>query len=110
MVTEFRSSFKVASISNLFLPLMLKVVSSAYISISDVKFSSGRSFINMIKSRGTKMDPCGTPYFTGSRLEMLFPIHKLCVRSDKYDYLKFADSFVNSPSQTIYVSSLFTSV
>jgi hypothetical protein len=78
MVTEFRSSFKVASISNIFLPLMLKVVSSAYISISDVKFSSGRSFINinMIKSRGTKMDPCGTPYFTGSRLEMLFPIHK----------------------------------
>ena len=50
------------------------------------------------------MDPCGTPYFTGSRLEMLFPIHKLCVRSDKYDYLKFADSFVNSPSQTIFVS------
>jgi hypothetical protein len=45
---------------------MLKVVSSAYISISDVKFSSGRSFINIIKSRGPKMDPCGTPYFTGN--------------------------------------------
>jgi hypothetical protein len=28
MFTEFRSSFKVASISNIFLPLMLKVVSS----------------------------------------------------------------------------------
>jgi hypothetical protein len=56
MLTEFRSSFKVASISNIFLPLMLKVVSSAYISISDVKFSSGRSFINIIKSRGPKMD------------------------------------------------------
>jgi hypothetical protein len=37
MFTEFRSSFKVASISNIFLPLMLKVVSSAYISIADVK-------------------------------------------------------------------------
>jgi hypothetical protein len=68
MFTEFRFSFKVASISNIFLPLMLKVVSSAYISISDVKFSSGRSFINIIKSRGPKMDPCGTPYFTGSEL------------------------------------------
>jgi hypothetical protein len=33
---------------------MLKVVSSAYISISDVKFSSGRSFINIIKSRDPK--------------------------------------------------------
>jgi hypothetical protein len=52
------------------------------------------------------MDPCGTPYFTGSGLEMLFPIHKFCVRSDKYDYLNFADSFVNSPSQTIFVSSI----
>jgi hypothetical protein len=31
------------------------------------------------------MDPCGTPYFTGSGLEMLFPIHKLCFRSDKYE-------------------------
>jgi hypothetical protein len=39
-----------------------------HISISDVKFSSGRSFINIIKSRGPKMDPCGTPYFTGSGL------------------------------------------
>ena len=83
MFTEFRSSFKVASISNIFLPLMLKVVSSAYISISDVKFSSGRSFINILKSRGPKMDLCGTPYFTGWGLEMLFPIHKFCVRSDK---------------------------
>jgi hypothetical protein len=63
MLKEFRSSFKVASISNIFLPLMLKVVSSAYISISDVKFSSGRSFINILKSRGSKMDPCGHPYF-----------------------------------------------
>jgi hypothetical protein len=52
MFTEFRSSFKVASISNIFLPLMLKVVSSAYISISNVKFSSGRSLINILKSRG----------------------------------------------------------
>ena len=73
---------------------MLKVVSSAYISISDVKFSSGRSFINIIKSRGPKMDPCGTPYFTGSGLEMLVPIHKFCVRSDKYDsnhFIEFVD-------------------
>ena len=83
MLTEFRSSFKVASVSNIFLPLMLKVVSSAYISISDVKFSSGRSFINIIKNRGPKMDPCGPPYFIGWGLEMLFPIHTFCVRSDK---------------------------
>jgi hypothetical protein len=57
MLTEFRSSFKVASISNICLPLMLKVVSSAYISISDVKFSSGRSFINILKSRGLQNGP-----------------------------------------------------
>jgi hypothetical protein len=50
----YHYAFKVASISNIFLPLMLKVVSSTYISISDVKFSSGRSFINIIKSRGPK--------------------------------------------------------
>jgi hypothetical protein len=50
-----------------------------------------RSFINIIKSRGSKMDPCGTPYFTGSGLEMLFPIHKLCFRSDKYDSNHFIE-------------------
>jgi hypothetical protein len=54
MLTEFRSSFKVASISNIFLPLMLKVVSSACISISDVKFSSGRSFINILRAEDPK--------------------------------------------------------
>jgi hypothetical protein len=54
MITEFRSSFKVASISNIFLPLMLKVVSSAYISISDIKFSSGRSFINILRAEVPK--------------------------------------------------------
>ena len=62
--------------------------------MSYVKFSSGRSFINIIKSRESKMNPCGTPYFTGSGLEMLFPIHKLCFRSDKYDsnhFIEFVD-------------------
>jgi hypothetical protein len=29
------------------------------------------------------MDPCGPPYFIGWGLEMLFPIHTFCVRSDK---------------------------
>ena len=111
MFTKFGSSFKVASISNIFLPLMLKVVSSAYISISDVKFLSGRSFINIIKSRGSKMDRCGTPYFTGSGLEMLFPIHKLCVRSDRYDYLKFADRFCKlAISNNICVFVIYLSI
>jgi hypothetical protein len=40
------------------------------------------------------MDPRGTPYFTGSGLKMLFPIHNFCVRSDKYDsnhFIEFVD-------------------
>jgi hypothetical protein len=35
--------------------------------------------MNILKSRGSKMDHCGSPYFTGSGLEMLFPTHKFCV-------------------------------
>ena len=44
------------------------------------------------------MDPCGTPYFTASGLEMLFPIHKLCFRSDKYD----SNHFIGSQTAAAY--------
>ena len=80
---EFVVSDRFISLTHL--PAVYSVESSAYISkrISDI--SRMESFMNMMKSRGPSIDPCGTPIVTGSGSESTPSYFTLWKRSDRHD-------------------------
>ena len=53
-------------ISATHLPVVCSVESSAYISKRMSDISRIESFMNMMRSKGPSIEPCGTPIFTGS--------------------------------------------
>ena len=68
------SLFNIKWSASLYIVLQI-LVSSAY----SAKFVPcdrpvGKSLMNKTKSIGPNIDPCGTPEFTGSKDEILFPI------------------------------------
>ena len=62
----FLSKFKECYILFSNVSLSYNVVSSAYKSTDRIEspINRGKSFINIINNRGSKMEPCGTPYRT----------------------------------------------
>merc|ERR1712240_323425 len=63
-----------------------RVASSANRLDSDVLIERGKSFIKILKRRGPRMEPCGTPYLIGSNVDLLDFIHTDCVLLDRYDF------------------------
>ena len=88
-------------ISSTHLPAVYSVESSVYISKRMSGISRMESFMNMVKSKGPSIDPCGTPIDTGSGSESTPSYLTLWKRSDRYD-LNHASYFPLQP----YMSSL----
>ena len=60
-----QSSLLITCSSKLLSILQNKVVSSAYMTMLNTLLTRGKLFMAMRKSKGLKIDPCGTPLVTG---------------------------------------------
>ena len=72
-VRMFVTSRSVLAIAN-------RVLSSAKLQSSDSRGNNNKSFRNILKSKGPKIEPCGTPSLTPRYELKILPILTLCVR------------------------------
>ena len=74
-ITSKVSTVRMLMTSRSVLAIANRVLSSAKLQSSD-----SRSFRNILKSKGPKIEPCGTPSLTPRYELKLLPILTLCVR------------------------------